>query len=104
MTSQTLSALLRQRLLLLNNIPTDVSDLTDSNFNEPTSDVAGVPVVDLSETANNELAATKKSANSNDFYMQESGLDMEVKDAPKNNLGAMKNAYEALQVGQYEAL
>jgi tetratricopeptide (TPR) repeat protein len=83
----------------------EVKAITDNQPLTPESkDTSEVPVVDLSETASlAETTVSKKSTPSEDFYMEDSDLSVEVKDAPKSNLGNMKNAYEALRVGQYES-
>jgi tetratricopeptide (TPR) repeat protein len=63
------------------------------------------PVVDFSDTSEdiNALQGSNPASKPQSFYMQDAGLEMEVKDAPKNSVNVMKNAYEALQVGQYES-
>jgi tetratricopeptide (TPR) repeat protein len=73
-------------------------DLADLN-NDPNSPNA--PVVDFSE--NGEMEGTTTSGNSENFFLQDAGLEVEVKQAPVNNVQTMNNAYGALKVGQYES-
>lgn len=78
-----------------------LSDL-DTNSNAPTS--TGVEDIDgdtiSTKTDTNVESEVGKSKN---FYQQEKGLKVEVKDTPIDTLDISKNAYEALRVGQYES-
>lgn len=72
--------------------------------NTQNSQTSDAPVVDFSDTSSLEdISAQQEGSKPQNFYMEETGLQVEVKDAPKNSLNIMKNAYEALQVGQYES-
>ncbi len=83
--------------------PTEaLAETTISKKKDTTSDESGAPVVDFSDTEPADFPE-KSNEQSNNFYMMDAGLQVEVKDAPKNSGGAMKNAYDALQVGQYES-
>ncbi len=63
------------------------------------------PVVDFSDNQieNIDELATNEQEIPQGFYEKELGLKVEVKDRPVRAVGSMKNAYEALQVGQYES-
>lgn len=81
--------------------PQALAEVTDTGKKK---DDSSVPVVDFSDTNAPDIDSTRSSSeNIDSFYMQDTGLEVEVKDAPQNSLGAMKNAYDALQVGQYES-
>lgn len=83
--------------------------LVESEVQQSDKDIAAnqdnVPVVDFSENQieNIDDLAPTMDEMPQGFYTKELGLKVEVKDRPANSLGVMRNAYEALQVGQYES-
>jgi tetratricopeptide (TPR) repeat protein len=86
----------------------DNSALAESEISTENNDSLqqeGTPVVDFSdnEVENIENLASAAAEVQPDFYSQELGLKVEVKDRPTNNSNSLKNAYEALKLGQYES-
>ncbi len=88
-----------QALASLNNDPntpqTPVVDMTQSAAD------GSATVADNNVGPNGVAVPVKKDKGP--FYMRDKSLQVEVKDAPKNSLNNMSNAYEALKVGQYES-
>ncbi len=69
----------------------------------PIDDLASDNQQDLAEALAVSEVSPKNAPAPENFYLEDTSLKVEVKDAPTDTIGIMKNAYEALQVGQYES-
>ncbi len=79
--------------------PESLDALTTTEYNGDDSSM-----IDFSENEAGDMDITTPApAVAGNFYMQDSGLEVSVRDAPESSLSVMKNAHEALQAGQYES-